>query len=221
MPWTEVVGVFPDIRDFGVDRPAEKTIYWPGRIPRLHGDSTMNAATFLIRSSRAGTESLRKEVERAVWQVNPDLPLFMVRTLDDLYRASTARTSFTLVMLAIAGGMALLLGAIGLYGVIAYTVGQRRREVGIRVALGASVAAVKGMFVKQGLALVVLGMAIGLGGAAMLARGMASLLFGVKALDAVTYTIASVVLLVAAMTACYIPARRAARVDPAETLRSE
>jgi ABC-type antimicrobial peptide transport system permease subunit len=181
----------------------------------------MGVATFMIRSSRAGTESLRKEVENAVWAVNPDLPLFMVRTLDDLYRASTARTSFTLVMLTIAGGMALLLGAIGLYGVIAYTVGQRRREIGIRVALGASVAVIKGMFVKQGLAMVVVGIALGLGAAAALARGMASLLFGVKPLDAVTYLVAPVVLMAAAMAACYIPARRAARVDPAETLRIE
>lgn len=218
MPWTEVVGVFPDLRDFGVDRPAPKTIYWPGRIPRLRGDTLMRAATFVIRTTRAGTEPLRKEVERAVWQVNPDVPLSFVRTLDDLYRASTARTSFTLVMLALAGGMALVVGAIGLYGVLAYTVGQR---LGIRMALGASVAAVKGMFVRQGLAMVIVGIAIGLGAAAGLSRGMTSLLFGVKALEAVTYMVAPVVLLVAALAACYIPARRAARVDPAETLRSE
>jgi putative ABC transport system permease protein len=134
---------------------------------------------------------------------------------------SMARTSFTLVTLAIAGGMALALGIIGIYGVIAYTVSQRRREVGIRLALGAEPASVKRMLVRDGLILAAVGCAVGLPAAARLLRLMSSLLFGVRPLDPVTYAAMSLALLAAAIIACYFPARKAAAVDPAETLRSE
>jgi putative ABC transport system permease protein len=132
-----------------------------------------------------------------------------------------ARTSFTLVMLAISGGMALLLGVIGIYGVIAYTVAQRRREVGIRMALGAQAGAVQRMFVRHGLLLCAFGVAVGLVSAASLSRLMSSLLFGVAPLDPITYLATPAVLFVVVTAACFIPARRAAAVDPAETLRSE
>src|SRR6185369_3780708 len=106
---------------------------------------------FAIRSSRAGTESLLTEAQQAIWSVNGREPVFLVATLKTLYDQSMARTSFTLVMLAIAGGMALVLGIVGIYGVIAYVVSQRTREIGIRAALGAPAAGLLGMFVRHGL----------------------------------------------------------------------
>jgi len=132
-----------------------------------------------------------------------------------------AQTSFALVMLAIAGGMALVLGVVGVYGMLSYTVEQRRREIGIRMALGAPATAVKRMFLGRGLLLAGAGIALGLAGAASVSRLISSLLFGVTALDPATYAATATVLLVAAMAATYIPARRAASVDPMDTLRDE
>jgi ABC-type antimicrobial peptide transport system permease subunit len=153
--------------------------------------------------------------------VIPDLPVFLVRTLREAYEQSMARTSFTLAMLGIAGGMALLLGIVGIYGVLAYAVVQRQREVGIRLALGAQPRALKGMFLYRGMILAGVGIALGVAAAAGLTRSMSSLLFGVKPVDAGTFAAAAGVLVVAALAASYIPARRAAAVDPVETLRGQ
>lgn len=132
-----------------------------------------------------------------------------------------ARTSFTLVMLAIAGAMALLLGLIGIYGVIAYAVSQRTREIGIRIALGARPADVRQMFVRYGLGLCAMGIAIGVGAAAVLTRVMSSLLFGVAPLDPITFAAVPVALLVATLAATYLPARRVSAVDPVQCMRAE
>ena len=126
-------------------------------------------------------------MSRAVWSVNPNLPLASVRTLDEVVRKSMARTSFTLVMLAIAGAMALLLGVVGIYGVISYSVSQRTREIGIRMALGAQRQEVTRMFVRYGLGLAAIGIACGLAAAVAFTRLMGSLLFEVSALDPLTY----------------------------------
>jgi ABC-type antimicrobial peptide transport system permease subunit len=174
-----------------------------------------------LRTERAGTESLLGDMREAVRSVSANLPLAQVRTLDEVYDQSIARTSFTLVMLAIAGAMALLLGVSGLYGVIAYAVSQRRREIGIRLALGAQPREIRGLFVRRGLALVGVGVAIGLGGAAGFTRFMQSLLFGISPLDPITFTVMPVVLVAAAVLASHLPARRAFAVDPVETLRAE
>jgi ABC-type antimicrobial peptide transport system permease subunit len=141
--------------------------------------------------------------------------------MDQISGRFMARTSFTLVMLGIAGGMALLLGIIGIYGVVAYTVSQRRKEVGIRLALGAEPGSVRRMFLRQGVVLSAGGCAVGLLGALLLSRLMKSLLFGVTPLDPMTYASMPLVLLGAAIVACYFPARRAAAMDPIETLRAE
>jgi predicted lysophospholipase L1 biosynthesis ABC-type transport system permease subunit len=148
-------------------------------------------------------------------------PIALERTMQDLYSVSLARTSFTLVMLVIAGGMALVLGIIGIYGVIAYVVTQRTREIGIRAALGADRRQLEGMFLRQGLTLAVAGGAIGLVAAAALGRSMSSLLFGVDALDPTAYVSALGITLAAAALASYVPARRAAAIDPIETLKVE
>ena len=139
----------------------------------------------------------------------------------ELYAGSLARTSFALVMLAIAGSMALALGLVGIYGVISYVVSQRSREIGIRIALGAERRQVRTMFVRQGLRLSVVGVAIGLVAALALTRLMSSLLFGVAPTDVVAYAAAIAAILAAAAVASYLPARRASAIDPVETLKVE
>ncbi len=222
--WHEVVGVVADVHENGIDRPSPAMVYWPpkpGDIPSLKAFDFARGATFVLRSERAGTEELVSEAQRAVWRVNANLPVASLRTMQETESASLARTSFTLTMLAIAGSMALVLGVIGIYGVISYTVSQRRREIGIRLALGAQRSGLRWMFVRSALVLTGLGVAIGLGAAAVLTRLMKSLLFGVSPLDPVTYVSIPLVLVACAVVASYLPARRAAGVDPVEALRAE
>jgi ABC-type antimicrobial peptide transport system permease subunit len=144
-----------------------------------------------------------------------------VRTLEEIYDKSLGRTSFTLVMLAIAGAMALLIGLVGIYGVISYSVSQRWREIGIRLALGARERELERMFVAHGCRLALIGVACGLGGAVALTRVLGSLLFQVNALDPLTYITVSFGLIGAAVMASYIPALRARSADPVEALRAE
>jgi ABC-type antimicrobial peptide transport system permease subunit len=177
--------------------------------------------SFAVRTSRAGSESLMKEVRQAVWSVDPNLPLAGVNTVEHYYRISMARTSFTLLMLGVAGVMALLLGTVGIYGVIAYSVSQRTREIGIRMALGAQRQELTGMFVRHGLMLTGIGVAIGLIAAALSMRFLSTLLFGVKPIDVITYSAVSIGLAFTALLASYLPSRKAATVDPMIALRGE
>jgi ABC-type antimicrobial peptide transport system permease subunit len=221
--WREVVGVVGDVHDDGIDHDVPSSVYWPILVTHLAGNDidVRRYVTFSIRSPRAGSESLMNEVRRAVWSIDPNLPLADVHTLDYLYRKSMARTSFTLVLLAVAAGTALLLGVVSLYGVIAYSVSQRRREIGIRVALGAQHQQLTGLFIREALALTSLGVGCGLAAAPALTRMMSSLLFGVKPVDPATYAAVSFGLIATAALASYLPARRAARVDPTKSLRAE
>jgi len=223
-PWWEVIGVVQDVRENGVHDPAPEIVYWPSMLDNLYGPGPLDAVrsvTFVVRSERTGTAGFLNQIRQAVWSVNANLPLASVRTMQEVYDRSLARTSFTLVMLGIAGAMALSLGIVGIYGVISYTVSQRRREIGIRLALGAPQGELKRMFVRHALALAAIGVAIGLGTAAALMRLMKSLLFGISPLDPLTYAAVPVVLAAAAALASYLPARRAAAVDPVEALRVE
>src|SRR5712692_129097 len=178
-PWREVIGVVSDGRDDGVSQKAPAIASFPILMDDFEGDKIFLRRTlaFVIRSPRTGSRAFVSEISQAVWSVNPNLPLANVRTLQEIYDASLARTSFTLVMLAIAGAMALLLGVAGIYGVISYAVSQRTREIGIRMALGARYHEVTGMFVRHGLALAAIGVACGLAAAAALMRLMSSVLF--------------------------------------------
>ncbi|MGC2718057.1 MAG: FtsX-like permease family protein, partial [Candidatus Acidiferrales bacterium] len=221
--WREVVGVVGDVHDDGLNKNAPTTVYWPMMMSRFEGQpvNVRRDAAFLIRSPRAGSEAFLKEVRQAVWSVNANLPLSSVHTVDYFYKRSMARTSFTLIMLAVAGAMALLLGVVGIYGVIAYSVSQRKREIGIRMALGTQQQTVSAMFVRHGLILTGIGVGCGLVAAAIAMRLMASLLFHVKPVDPVTYLGMSVGIVIVAFLASYVPARKASSVDPMETLRAE
>jgi predicted permease len=224
MPWHEVIGVVKDVRENGVQAKAPEIVYWPTMMENLFGPGpgqAMRTVTFVIRSERAGTQGFLDEVRQAVWSVNANLPLANVRTMQTVYDKSVARTSFTLVMLAIAGAMALALGLIGIYGVISYTVAQRQREIGIRLALGAQRGDVLQMVLKHGATMALVGVAIGMGASLALTRLMASLLFGVSAHDPATFATVATLLIFVALLACYLPARRATRVDPMVALRYE
>ncbi|HUL80635.1 MAG TPA: ABC transporter permease [Gammaproteobacteria bacterium] len=221
--WREVIGVVQSVHESGLGNDAPSLVYWPALVQQMYGGPVFGtpAPVFVIRSARAGTESLIADVRRAIGSVDGSLPIAEERTMRDLYSASLARTSFALVLLAIAGGMALALGVIGIYGVIAYVIAQRTREIGIRAALGAEPRQLARTFLLHGLALSGIGAAMGLVAAAALGRLMSSLLFGISPADPAAYVSALVVVLAAAALASYLPARRAATIDPIETLKAE
>ncbi len=224
MPWHEVIGVIQDVRQRGVQEKAPAIVYWPPMMEYLFGRKTAEterSVTFVIRSERAGTESFLNEVRAAVWSVNSNLPVASVRTMGNVYGKSLARTSFTLVMLGIAGVMAMALGIIGIYGVISFVVSQRKREIGIRMALGAQGGDVVQMVLRQGATMALVGVTIGIVAALGLTRLMTNLLFGVTPRDPLTFGLVAALLMLVALLACYVPARRAMKVDPVVALRYE
>jgi predicted permease len=220
MPWDEVIGVVQDVHEKGVQERAPEIVYWPPLV-RSPFVPVVRTVTFVLRSDRAGTEGFLNEVRQAVWSVNSTLPLASVRTMQEVYGKSLARTSFTLVMLGIAGAIALTLGIIGIYGVISYTVSQRQREIGIRLALGAQGGDVVQMVLRQGAKTALVGVAIGIAAALGLTELMRNLLFGVSPQDPLTLASVAALLILVALLASYIPARRAMLVDPAVALRYE
>ncbi len=221
--WREVIGVVGDEYDQGVDEKAAPIVFWPVLMANFNGDDTFvrRSVAIAIRSGRTGTQGFLNEVQRAIWSVNPNLPLANVRSMRQLYNKSLARTSFTLVMLAIAGAMALLLGMVGIYGVISFTVAQRTREIGIRMALGAQRRELTRLFLRQGLRLALIGVACGLAAAVGLMRFMTKLLFAVKPVDPPTYGAVAACLIAAALAASYLPALRSTAIDPVDALRAE
>jgi predicted permease len=221
--WREVVGVVADLHDKGVDQKAPAIAYWPLWQKNFEGrpvELQRNVA-FVVRTRRAGSTTLLEEIRRAVWQVNPSLPVANVRTLQAIYNQSLARTSLSLILLLIAAVMALLLGVVGTYGVISYAVSQRTREIGIRLALGAPLHQVTKMFVRHGLLLSAIGVGCGLALACALTRLLKALLFDVSPADPLTYVTVSICLLAAVMLASYLPARGATKVNPIDALRAD
>jgi putative ABC transport system permease protein len=221
--WREVVGVAGNTRDAGVSAPPEASVYWPLLVRGMWGQNldAQRYVALLVRSPRSGSAAFFREVQQAIWSVNPSLTIANVRTMQEIYDRSMARTSFTLVMLTIAAIMALLLGVVGIYGVISYSVSQRTREIGVRIALGAPNSAVRSMFVRDTLALTLGGLTLGLGVAIGLTRLMSALLFGVTPIDPLTFGSVTLILALAALAAGYLPARRATLVPPVEALRAE
>src|SRR5215471_7278347 len=205
--WREIVGIVGDVHDDGMDKPPRKNVYWPTLLTHFQGRPlrVQRNVTFVVRSPLAGNQHFVDQLRRALWSVDPNLPLANVYTMDHLYRRS----------------MALLLGAVGLSGVMAYSVSRRTREIGIRMALGAEPRNVLAVILGEGILLIGSGVAIGLAASLVLTRFLSSFLFGVAATDPLTFAAVAFLLAAVALAACYIPARRALRVDPLIALRAE
>ena len=216
-PWREIIGVSGNERDDGLAQPPTAIIYWP----MLNESYRWRTMALVVRSTRVGAPGFVRELEQAVWSVNPNLPLATVQTLEEIQAGSMTQTSFALVMLAIAASVALLIGMVGIYGVVAYAAAQRTREIGVRMALGAQAGDVRQMFLRHGLWLTTVGIAVGLGIALMLTRVLSAFLFGVGPMDPITYAAVSAVLAAMTLVATYLPAYRASRVDPVLALRAE
>ncbi len=221
--WIEIVGVVGNERQDGATKPAPTMIYWPMKVAESIGGEAFvqRSVGYAMRSSRLQSPGFLAEVQQAVWSVNPNLPLARVRTMLEVYNESMAQTQFVLVILGIAASVTLLLGLVGIYGVIAYIVSQRRREVGIRMALGAQGESVQRIFVTRGLSLAAAGLVIGLLGAAAMMRLLSSFLFGVNPFDPLTYIAVTAALGLVALIATWLPARQATRIDPMLALRAE
>jgi putative ABC transport system permease protein len=211
--WIRIIGVVGNVRIDGMDKPAPTCIYRPVLERR--------EVAFAVRSPLVGSQSFLSEIRAVVSSVDANLPVANVHTLEFYYHQSVAQTSFTVVMLGIAGGMALLLGIVGLYGVIAYSVSRRAREIGIRMALGAQPLNILRLVLKRGTTLILIGLAAGIAFAVGLTRLLGSLLYDVKPTDPLTFILVSLFLTAVALAASYIPARRAMRVDPMVALRYE
>jgi predicted permease len=221
--WQEIVGVVGNIHDDGVGEDATATLFWPMLAENLVREEVRGPRTlgYAIRTQRINSPSLLGEVRQAVWSVNSNLPLANVQTLDEILDNSMARTTFTSIMLGIASGVSLLLGVVGIYGVVSYAVSQRTREIGIRMAIGAQQGDVRRLFIRHGLLLTSMGVALGIAAAMGLTRLMSALLFGVSPLDSLTYIAVAATLSCIAFLASYVPARRASSVDPVIALRWE
>jgi predicted permease len=215
-PWQEIVGVVGNERADGLNHPPPALVY----VPVANEQAVSRFMMYVVRSGRAGTASFLRELQQAVWSVNARVPLANVRTLAEIQADSMAPTSFATVMLTIAASVALLLALVGVYSVVSHIAAERTNEVGIRMALGAQIGDVRRLFVRQGLVLTLIGIAIGLGGAVLMTPVMAGLLYGVGPVDPVTYTAVSIALAGVTLLATYLPARRASRVQPIIALRS-
>lgn len=215
-PWLEVVGVVGDVRADGLNHPAPRLVFRPMADEQFISRNM----TYLVRSSRVGTEGFLRELQHAVWSVDSNVPVANLRTLDEMQAESMSQTSFAMVMLSIASGVALLLALVGIYGVLSYIATERTHEIGIRMALGAQGRDVRGLFLRRGLALTLVGIVTGIGAAMLLTPVMSALLYGVGPMDPLTYAIVAVALGAVALLATYLPARRASRVPPVVALRS-
>jgi putative ABC transport system permease protein len=210
--WSEVVGVVKDVRHYGLRQSPPETVIVPA-------DATNTVASFVIRSERVGTRGFVEELQTAVRSVNTELSLANVQTMGDLYRRSTARTSMTLQLLAMTGTIALVLGLVGIYGIVSYAISQRRREIAIRLALGATQGEVRRMFVRSALTLVGTGVAIGFAATISLTPLVKSQLFGVSPLDPMTHLAMALLLIAAAGLASYVSAHRASALSPIDVLK--
>jgi len=213
--WIQVVGVVKDVRQFELTAEPRPQMYLSYR------QAAFFAPRDLVVKTDVDPASLATTVRKAVWDVDKDQPVSNIRTMEEILADSIARQRFSMLLLAIFAGVALVLAGVGIYGVMSYSVAQRTREIGIRMALGAQTSAVLKLAVGYGMKLVIVGIVIGLIAAFALTRLMATLLFGVTATDPTTFTLISLLLVSVAALASYIPARRATKVDPMIALRYE
>jgi predicted permease len=213
-PWARIVGIVGDVKTQALDLDERPTLYRP------LFQAPLRNVTLVVRGERTPQE-LAAAVESEVRAIDPEVPIYAVRTMDEAMSKTVAERRFAMRLLGLFAVVALLLSAIGLYGVVAYSVAQRGREIGIRIALGARPADVRRMLLREGARLTALGVCLGLGGALLLTRLMSSLLYGVGPRDPVTFLLVPGVLAAVALAATDLPARRASRVDPVRALRSD
>jgi hypothetical protein len=218
-PFLVVAGVVEDVRlsDFRQERP-DPMIYAP-MVGVTAGDWSVGTPAYVVKTARA--ETIAPEIRALVREIAPAAPMYRVFTMRELAARSMAGLSFTMLTLGVAATLALLLGAIGIYGTLSYVVSQRTREIGIRMALGAQAAQVRRMVVAQGAMVAGIGVAVGMAGALLLVRVLDSLLFGVEAIDPVTFVATAGLMLGVALLASYLPARRASFVDPIRSLQAD
>jgi predicted lysophospholipase L1 biosynthesis ABC-type transport system permease subunit len=222
-----VIGVVGDVREDGVNLEPVPTVHWPQvTLATFEGEPAdqillWSGVSYAVRSDRVGTPEFLQEVRKAVWSVNPNLPLQAVGPLSGFIAESWERTSFTLVLLGLAGAVALVLGLVGVYGVTSYGVSQRTLELGMRMVLGAEASRVRRMVLREALLMAGIGTAAGLALSLWVTRAVSSLLFGVSPTDPATFAMVAALLIAVALAASYLPARRAALVEPIQVLRAE
>lgn len=216
-PWCTVIGIVEDVKNAGVDRPTNAEMY----IPYTQDDGSGRFAMYVVIRGKSDPRPLVGEVRREVRNLDPMIPLSQVRLMEDVLGATQSRSRFLTLVLSLFSGVSLVIAAVGIYGVISYSVSRRTKEFGLRIALGAQPLDILKLVMKQGTAMAVAGAAVGLGVALAVTRTMTTLLFGVKATDPATFASVTVLLVVVALLASYVPARRATKTDPIRTLRYE
>jgi putative ABC transport system permease protein len=212
--WVTVIGVVGDVREFGLAEPAIPEAYYP------ESQSTFSELVLVVRTAN-DPQAQAPAIRKALNDLDKDLPWYSVQTLSEMVSNSSREKRFVALLLGLFAAMALVLASVGIYGVVSYSVSQRTREIGIRMAFGAEVRNVLGMVLREGLLLVITGVTVGLLGAWALSRYLTSILYAVRATDLVTYILAALLMTVVALVACLVPARRAAKVDPMVALRYE
>ncbi len=220
-PWHTVVGVVHSVRDAGLDQAPIEEVYCPLVTMNAAGAPWIPRDLALVARTTGDAAALAPQVRRAVQAVDPSLPLYRVSPTSALVAESTARTTFTLMLLGIAALVAMAIGAVGIYGVISYLVSLRTREIGIRLALGATPGNMRLFVTRQAVVDAALGVVVGVAAAMAVTRVLAAILFSVSPTDPVTLAGSAALLLATAVAASWVPARRAASLDPASTLRGD
>ena len=216
--WLTIAGVVGSVRDRGLREDPSEMIYLPIVGPQGNDGWGASSLSYTIRGR--GVESLGPLVRAQVWELDSDLPLTTMTTMEELVSNDLVRLSFTMLTLAISAGIALILGAVGLYGVLSYVVSQRTQEIGVRIALGAPVGSIRKMVVMQGVRLAAIGLGLGLLASVGLTRVLQGLLYGTEALDPLTFGGTSALLMAVVFLASYLPARRASNVDPVQSMKT-
>ena len=216
-PWLVIVGVVGDVRQSSLDQQLKPEMY----VTHHQDRRGFAIPRDLVVQTDGNPLSLAASVRSEIWKIDSDLPLFRVQTMEQILSQSVAGQLFNMLLLTLFAAVALVLASVGIYGVMSYDTARRTREIGIRMALGASATDVLGAMMGRGLLMTVAGVALGLAGALALTRVMTGLLFGVSATDPLTFALIALLLTAVSLVACFIPARRATKVDPMIALRYE